>query len=90
MGTSTYAAEFMALKEGTEQAINMRYYLRCLDFPIPSDVTYSTKIFGDNFSVIQSASNPKANINKKHIALLFCFVREAIAAGIVALYWLKG
>ena len=90
VATSTYAAEFMALKEATEQAINIRYYLRCLGIPIPNDGSYPTKIFGDNFSVIQSASNPKADISKKHVALSFHFVREAIAAGIISPYWLKG
>ena len=64
----------MALKEATEQAINIRYYLRCLGIPIPNDGSYPTKIFGDNFSVIQSASNPKADISKKHVALSFYFV----------------
>ena len=80
----------MALKEATEQAINIRYYLRCLGIPIPHDGSYPTKIFGDNFSIIQSASNPKADISKKHVALSFHFVREAIAAGIISPYWLKG
>ena len=90
VATSTYAAEFMELKAATEQAMNLRYYLRCLGIPVPNDGSYPTKLFGDNFSVIQSASNPKADLSKKHIALSFHFVREAIAAGIVSPYWLKG
>ena len=76
----------MALKEATEQAINIRYYLRCLGIPIPNDGSYPTKIFGDNFSVIQSASNPKADISKKHVALSFHFVWEPIGAGKVTPY----
>ena len=61
--------------------MNMRYYLRCLGVPIPNDGTHPTKIFGDNFSVIQSASNPKADLNKKHIALSFHFFSRGDCCG---------
>ena len=71
-------------------SINLRYCLRCLGVPVPNDGTAPTQIFGDNFSVIQSASNPEADFKKKHVALSFHFVREAIAAGIIEPYWLKG
>ena len=46
--------------------------------------------FGDNLSVIQNASNPEADLSKKHVAISFHAVREAVAAGIVEPYWLKG
>ena len=49
-----------------------------------------TCLFGDHLSVIQNASNPEADLKKKHVALSFHFVREAIAAGIVDPQWLKG
>ena len=54
---------------------------------MPNNGSNPVKIFGDNFCVIQSASNPKTDLSKKHIALSFHFVREAIAAGIVLPYW---
>ena len=88
--TSTHAAEFMALKEGTEQVMNMCYYLRCLGVPIPNDGTHPTKIFGDNFSVIQSASNPKADLNKKHISLSFHFVERQLPRVLLRHIGLKG
>jgi hypothetical protein len=87
---STYAAEFMALRTATEEAISLRYMLRCLGVPIPNDGSMPTRLFGDNLSVIQNASNPEADLKKKHVALSFHFVREAIAAGIVHPHWLKG
>ncbi|GFH49047.1 hypothetical protein CTEN210_05523 [Chaetoceros tenuissimus] len=90
VATSTYHSEFAALKEATEQAINIRYYLRCLGVHIPNDGSHPTQVFGDNFSVIQSAANPQHDLTKKHVALSFHFVREAIAAGIIEPYWLKG
>ena len=57
--------------------------LQCLGIP----VSKATKLFGDNFSVIDNASNPHADIKKKHVAISFHTVREAIAASIVEPYW---
>lgn len=87
---STYAAEFMAIRTATEEAISIRYMLRCLGIPIPADGSCPTHLFGDNLSVIQNATNHEADIKKKHVALSFHFVREAIAAGIISPNWLKG
>ena len=80
----------MALRTATEEAIPLRYMLRCLGIPIPSDGSYPTRIFGDNLSVIQNAKNPHSCLSKKHVALSFHSVREGIAAGITAPHWLKG
>ena len=41
-------------------------------------------------SVIQSASNPQADIWKKYVAISLHVVCEAIAACIVKAYWLLG
>lgn len=87
---STYAAEFMALRTATEEAIALRYMLRCLGIPIPTDGSCPTHLFGDNLSVIQNATNPESDLKKKHVALSFHFTREAIAAGITSPHWLKG
>jgi len=90
IATSTYSAEFMALCTATEEAIALRYMLRCLDVPIPSDESAPTRLFGDNLSVIQNATNPACDLKKKHVALSFHFVREAIASGIIHPFWLQG
>ena len=63
--------------------MNIRYYLRCLGVNIPADGTLPTKVFGDNLSVILSSANPAHDLSKKHIAISFHTVREAIAAGII-------
>ena len=47
-------------------------------------------LFGDNLSVIQNVTNPESELKKKHVALSFHFVPEAIAAGIISPIWLKG
>ena len=90
IASSTYAAEFFALRNTTEEAISLRYILRCLGCNISSDGSSPTYLFGDNLSAIQNAKNSGADLLKKHVAISFHVFREAVAAGIVAPYWLKG
>jgi hypothetical protein len=59
--------------------------LRCLGIP----VTKPTDLFGDNFGVIQSAEIPEGELKKKHIAISYHYVREAIAAKIVNANWCR-
>ena len=40
--------------------------------------------------MIQNAQNPAADLSKKHVAISYHVVREAIAAGIIEPYWLRG
>jgi hypothetical protein len=60
--------------------------------PISSNGTSaSMKIFSGNFSAIQNASNPDATLKKKHVAIsLHDVVHEAITAGVISPFWLKG
>ena len=76
----------MALSHAIEETISIRYAL--CSFGIPVDEP--TRILGDNLSVIQNASNPNGDLKKKHIAISFHIVREAIAAGIIKPWWLSG
>lgn len=43
----------------------------------------SSFLFGENMSVVQNTSIPSSTLNKKHCAIAYHKVREAIAAGIV-------
>ena len=90
IASSTYAAEFMALRTATEEAQTLRYMLRCFGIPIPNDGSMPTRIFGDNLGVIQNATDADADLKKKHVAISFHVVREAIAAGTIAPFWLMG
>ena len=83
---STYHAEFSALRTAAEKAVTIRYLLRSFGVPVKG----ATNVFGDNFAVIQNAQNPEADLDKKHVALSFHYVRECIAAGVLRPYWLKG
>ena len=40
--------------------------------------------------MIQNSQNPAADLSKKHVAISYHTVREAIAAGIVEPYWIQG
>ena len=83
IATSTYCAEFVAMRSAVEEAISLRYMLRCLGIPVPKHKP--TNIYGDNWSVIQSASIPDSEMRKKHIAISYHYVREAIAAKTIGL-----
>jgi len=85
--SSTRAAELFALHTATEKAMNLRYMLRCLGVHLGGK---PTDHFGDNLSVIQNSQNPAADLSKKHVAISFHVVCEAITTGIISPYWLKG
>ena len=89
VASTTYAAEFCALRTATEEAMSLRYMLRCLGCNVPADYSCATKVFCDNFSVIQNSQNPAADLSKKHVAISYHVVREAVAAGIIEPYWIK-
>jgi hypothetical protein len=73
------------MRSAVEEAISIRYMLRCLGLPVQRP----TDLFGDNFGVIQSAELPDGELKKKHIAILYHYVREAIAAKIVNAHWCR-
>ena len=75
IATSTYCAEFVAMRTAVEEAISIRYMLRCLGIP----VTRPTNLYGDNKGSIQTANIPDAVLKKKHIAISYHYVREAVA-----------
>jgi hypothetical protein len=85
IATSTYTAEFVAMRSAVEEAISIRYMLRCLGVP----VTKPTNLYGDNFGVIQSATIPDGELKKKHVAISYHYVREAITAGYINAIWMK-
>ena len=52
-----------------------------------TDRSCPTRIFGDNLSVIlKNAQNSAVDLSKKHVAISFHVVCEAIAAGITTEY----
>ena len=83
--TATYGSEFVAAKTATEQIVETRQTLRYLGAPI----TAKYFLFGDNRSVVTSATLPHSTLTKRHNILAFHRVREAISAKLMAFYWIQ-
>ena len=74
--TATYGSEFVSARITTEQIIDLRISLRYLGVPV-MDKSF---MFGDNKSVVTSSTIPSSALNKRHNALSYHKVREAIAS----------
>ena len=81
-----YGSEFVASRTAVDQIVDLRYTLRYLGVPV-RDKSY---MFGDNKSVTISCTVPQSPLEKRHHALSYHRVREAIAAGYVAYYHIDG
>ena len=84
--TATYGAEFVAARIATEQIIDLRTTLRYLGVPIHGQAF----MFGDNQSVITSSTIPHSRLSKRHNALSYHRVREAIVANILSFFHIEG
>ena len=80
--TATYGSEFVAARIATHQIIDLRTTLRYLGVPVNGE----SFMFGDNQSVVTSSTIPHSALNKRHNALSYHRVREAVAAGIIRFY----
>ena len=49
-----------------------------------------TNVFCDNESVFKNATRPESTLKKKHNAIAYHRVREAVAAGVVRIAWEDG
>ena len=83
--TATYGSEFVASRTCVERDIDLRTLLRYLGAPIH----VKAYIFGDNQAVVNSASTPHEKLHKRHNALSFHRVREAIAMGIISYHHIR-
>ena len=84
--TATYSSEFVAARTCVEQIIDLRNTLRYLGVPIIE----KSIMFGDNESVVKSSTSVYAKLHKRHTALSFHRVREAIASKYLAFNHLPG
>ena len=77
--TSSYGSELVAARVAVELIIELRYKLRMLGVP----VNEPTLMLGDNMSVILNTTVPSSQLKKKHNAIAYHRVREAIAGKVV-------
>ena len=74
--SSTFGAEFRALKTAVEMVDGLRYKLRMFGVPIDGP----TSIFCDNEAVYKNTVIPESTLNKKHHSIAYHRCREAVAA----------
>ena len=84
--TATYGSEFMVARQATEQIMDLRYTIRMMGIPLDGPAW----LFGDNSSVIISSNIPASTLNKRHNALSYHRVREAIATGVINFIHIPG
>jgi hypothetical protein len=77
--TATFGSEFTAARTATEQIMDLRYTLRMMGVPLDGPAW----LFGDNEGVIKNSNIPHSPLKKRHNALAYHRVREAIAGGIM-------
>jgi hypothetical protein len=77
--TSTFGSEFVALRCARDLIVALRYKLRMFGVPIEGPA----KVLCDNQGVVKNASIPESVLSKKHNAINYHAVREAVAAGII-------
>jgi len=80
------AAEFIAGRTAIQQTRDIRTSLRYLGVPI----TEPTYMFSDNKSMITNGSVPHSKLRKRHLALAYHEVRQAVASGMVILTHVEG
>jgi hypothetical protein len=84
--TATFGSEFNAARSAVEQIIDIRTTLRYLGVPIKG----RSMMFGDNKSVVTNATIPHSQLNKRHLALAYHKVREAVASIMLNFYHIDG
>jgi Reverse transcriptase (RNA-dependent DNA polymerase) len=84
--TATYGSEFIAARTCVDQIVDLRSYLRYLGVPVNG---YSYMIV-DNKTVIDGATFPHAKLHKRHNALSFHRVREAVASDMLKSFFIDG
>ena len=73
--TSTYGAEFIAMKQACEYVRGLRYKLRSMGIPVDEPAF----IFGDNQLVLHNTTKTGAVLKKKSSAIAFHYVREGVS-----------
>ena len=84
--TATFGSEYVAARTCTEQITDLRLTLRYLGVPVNGP----SYMFGDNKTVVDTASVPHGKLQKRHNALSFHRTRFAIAAGILTFHHIPG
>ena len=83
---STFGSEFIALRIAVEMIEGLRYKLRMMGIRIKGPCT----VFCDSQAVVLNTTRPESQLKKKHCAIAYHRVREAIAARIIRIVKIDG
>jgi len=81
--TSTFGSEFVTARIAVELIESLRYKLQMFGVPID----WPTNVYCDNDSVCKSFTKPELTLKKKHNAIAYHCVREAVAANTIRKAW---
>jgi hypothetical protein len=84
--TATFGSEAVAGRTAVDRAKELRLTLRYMGIPIRGP----TIVFGDNESVVQSASIPHGRLHKRHTMLSIFRMRDAIASNWLRIFFIPG
>jgi hypothetical protein len=84
--TATFGSEFIAARTTINQIVDLRMTLRYFGVPIQE----KSYVFGDNKTIIDASLTPHAKLHKRHNALSFHCVQEAVASKYVTIFHLLG
>jgi hypothetical protein len=79
--TSTFGAEFMALKTATDLIKGLRYKLRMMGVPLDGPA----RVRVDNQAVVNNSSVPQSQLKKKSHSISYHYVRENVAADVMCI-----
>ena len=74
--TSSFGAEFIAMKTACEYVRGLRYKLRMMGIDLMCEPTF---IYGDNQSVLCNTTLPDSKLKKKSNSVAYHYVREGVA-----------
>ncbi len=77
--TSTFGSEFIAARIAVELVESLRYKLRMFGIPVDGPAN----MYCDHGSVVTNATKPESMLKKKHNAIAYHKVREAVAQGTI-------
>ena len=77
--SSSYGSELVAMRIARDLISAMRIKLKCFGVPINGPCN----VFCDNNAVVKNTSIPESVLQKKHNAINYHIIREAVAAGIL-------
>ena len=77
--SSSFGSEFVALRICRDMVVALRNKLRMFGVPIQGPAS----VLCDNQGVVKNSSLPESCLSKRHNAINYHTVREAVAAGII-------